>query len=130
MGRDRAARVGWETTIARAQLVIEEVHRDAGSVVVALRGELDIGTSEQLRQVVSGSGWAGRTVTLDLSEVTFCDSTGLAALIAVHKSVSGVSGRLVLSAPVPRVRHLFTITGLSRVFTVDPPIDDHAAGGW
>lgn len=130
MGRDRAARVGWETVIARAQLVIDEVRRDQVTAVLALRGELDIGTSEHLRQALAGYAWPGSTVTLDLSELTFCDSTGLAALIAVHKAVTAASGRLVLAAPVSRVRHLFGITGLGRVFTIDPPMRDDTAGDW
>jgi anti-sigma B factor antagonist len=106
----------------RTQLLVEEVAGDrTDTVVLRIHGELDISTADQLRSAVGPHLSGGGTVELDLSRVTFCDSTGLAVLVGFHKRLAASGGALVLYAPVQRVRHLLTITGLSRVFQVRLP---------
>jgi anti-sigma B factor antagonist len=103
----------------RTQLLVEELtgDPDAGTVL-RIRGELDISTADQLRRAAGPHVAAGGRLVLDLSRVTFCDSTGLAVLVGFHKRLAASGGSLELYAPVPRVRHLLAITGLDRVFTV------------
>ena len=106
----------------RTQLLVEEVAGDrTDTVMLRIHGELDISTADQLRSAVGPHLGSGGTVELDLSRVTFCDSTGLAVLVGFHKRLAAAGGALVLYAPVQRVRHLLTITGLSRVFRVRVP---------
>jgi anti-sigma B factor antagonist len=113
----------------RTQLLVEEVPGEAdGTVVLRVHGELDISTADQLRQAVGPHLTSPVTVVLDLSRVTFCDSTGLAVLVGFHKRLAAAGGGLVLYAPVQRVRHLLTITGLSRVFEVRTPDDGDRPG--
>jgi anti-sigma B factor antagonist len=103
----------------RTQLLVEELAAEPdGGTVLRIHGELDIGTAEQLRRGAGPYLDAGRRLLLDLSRVTFCDSTGLAVLVGFHKRLAASGGRLELSSPVPRVRQLLAITGLDRVFTI------------
>jgi anti-sigma B factor antagonist len=104
----------------RTELKVDEVERDDGRVVLAVAGELDIGTAERLRLAVAPHLRPGAHVTLDLAGVTFCDSTGLAALVGIYKRLAATDGRLILRAPIPRVLNLLTVTGLNRVMTVAP----------
>ena len=98
-----------------AQLRVE-VDRDAPVRVI---GELDIRTCDELERGVGGEVDSGRRVVLDLSRLTFCDSTGLAGLVRLHKRAGAAGGDLVLRSPQPRVRNLLTLTGLNRLFTID-----------
>ena len=111
----------------RTQLLVEEVASDpAAGSTLRIHGELDISTADQLRRAVAPYIAAGGRLVLDLSQVTFCDSTGLAVLVGVHKRLAAAGGALELRAPVQRVQHLLTITGLNRVFIVrgaDPAPD-------
>ena len=91
-----------------------------GSGVVKVVGELDIRTREHLELVVGELVDGGGEVVLDLSELTFSDSTGLAALVRLHKRAKTANGTLVLRAPVARVRNLLTLTGLVRLFRIEP----------
>ncbi|MGC9665629.1 STAS domain-containing protein [Planosporangium sp. 12N6] len=103
----------------RTQLVVEELASELdGGTVLRIHGELDISTAEQLRRVAAPYLAAGGRLVLDLSRVTFCDSTGLAVLVGFHKRLAAVGGGLELYAPVQRVQHLLNITGLNRVFPV------------
>jgi anti-sigma B factor antagonist len=66
------------------------VHLD-GSLVVALRGELDIATAPILRQTVGELLSPHlKAVTLDLTELTFVDVVGLRALVQVKQMVARV----------------------------------------
>jgi anti-sigma B factor antagonist len=103
----------------RTQLLVEELAPDPdGGTVLRIHGELDIGTADQLRRAAGPHLGAGGRLVLDLSRVTFCDSTGLAVLVGFHKRLAASGGALELYAPVPRVQNLLAITGLNRVFTV------------
>jgi anti-sigma B factor antagonist len=105
----------------RTQLLVEELASDPGSGSrLRVHGELDISTADQLRRAVAPYVAAGGRLVLDLSQVTFCDSTGLAVLVGIHKRLLAAGGGLELYAPVQRVAHLLTITGLNRVFPVHP----------
>jgi anti-sigma B factor antagonist len=110
----------------RTELVVHEVDRGDDRVVLAVAGELDIGTAERLRLAAGRQVRPGVEMVLDLSEVTFCDSTGLAALVGIYKRLAADDGRLVLRAPIPRVLNLLTVTGLNRVMTVTTADDGPA----
>jgi anti-anti-sigma factor len=103
----------------RTQLLVEEMATELdGGSTLRVRGELDISTADQLRREVGPYLTTGSRLVLDLSQVTFCDSTGLAVLVGFHKRLAAAGGGLELYAPAQRVLHLLTITGLNRVFRV------------
>jgi anti-anti-sigma factor len=66
------------------------VHED-GSLVLALKGELDMASAPVLRRVVSELLSPHlKAVTLDLTQLTFVDVVGLRALVQVKHMVGGV----------------------------------------
>ena len=79
-----------------------------------LRGEVDLSTAEAFAHALRERIDAGGSVTVDLSEVTFMDSTGVKALIvATHQLVPGEE--LVLREPSPPLQRLFELTRLDHV---------------
>jgi anti-sigma B factor antagonist len=91
-----------------------------GDDMIEVNGELDISTCDELERVAGGPADRGERVVLDLSKLTFCDSTGLAGLVRLHKRALAAGGRVVLRSPVSRVQHLLTLTGLDRLFAIEP----------
>ena len=57
-------------------------------------------------------------IILDLKNVTFMDSSGLAALVLIHKIVHAAGGKLFFSSISEPVRMLFELTSLERVFNI------------
>ncbi|MGJ3225769.1 STAS domain-containing protein [Micromonospora aurantiaca (nom. illeg.)] len=56
--------------------------RDGGGVCLRLAGELDLGTAGELSSAIDRVVAEGhRELLLDLTELTFCDSTGIAAFV-------------------------------------------------
>ena len=95
------------------------VSAEGGETVVAASGELDVTTAPELRERLTALIGAGSTtILLDLAGVTFVDSTALSVLVAALKRLRQADGDLQLSSPLPSVRRVFEITGLTRLFTI------------
>jgi anti-sigma B factor antagonist len=86
------------------------------SVEIRLAGELDLATVPQLRQVVDAHARHGQTMIINLREVGFIDSMGLAALVRARHRALARGAQLKLVAPPAPVRTVFTLTRLDAVF--------------
>ncbi|MGH3329558.1 MAG: STAS domain-containing protein [Streptomycetales bacterium] len=90
-----------------------------GCAVIAVSGEVDLGNADKLRSCLRDVEQRGhRTVVVDMSGVTFCDSSCLSALVAAHRAVRSLDGSLRLAALQPSVLKVFRIAGLIKVFDI------------
>jgi anti-sigma B factor antagonist len=109
------------------QLLAEQ--RDGLLIVRALDSRIDAAVAiqfkEQMRDLVRA---APSRVLLDLSGVTFLDSSGLGAVVAVMKLL-GPDRRLELSGLTPTVEKVFRLTRMDTIFTIhrSVPGDMHDA---
>jgi anti-sigma B factor antagonist len=88
---------------------------EAGVRVVAVAGELDIATAPELCARLDRSrGRRKPRVLVDLSDVDFCDSTGLRALLGAAAEVRAHGGRFAIVCPpagdVARLLHVVGAT--------------------
>lgn len=108
-----------------------------GWTVLRICGELDLLTSPAVRQSVHDAVAVGRhDVVLDLSEVLFCDSSGVGVLIASRRLMRSCGGRLRLVLPArgaeegSHVNRVLAALGVRRLFDVYPDryaaVDDRA----
>ena len=99
------------------------VSEQDGQTVVRLEGEVDVYTSPRLDDCLQSLIEAGqRSVVIDLTDVTFIDSSGLAVLIKAHTRMGEEGGGLAIASPSETAFRLFELTGLTAVFTiVDAP---------
>src|SRR5688572_28962397 len=72
-----------------------EVRRLDGTVVVAVHGDVDLASAPELWATVEGAVSAGDRLVLDVSNVAFIDSSGLAVLIRASQ-ILGDSDSLVV----------------------------------
>ena len=80
-----------------------------------LTGEIDFTSTGPLQATLSGMILpGGGTVLVDLTEVTFIDSSGLGALVQAHRTAEAQQTRLLLVTS-PAVRRVLQVTGLSEV---------------
>jgi len=105
-----------------------EVQQHERACVVRLAGELDAEQAPGLRslladRVLSGPGH----LVLELSGLTFIDSSGLATLIAVHKGTRAAGTSLVLARPSDAVTKVLALTGLRTVLATAPSVEDALA---
>ena len=93
------------------------------TVIWKLEGEVDLASIPLLHETYEGMNFDNATVLeLDMSGLTFFDSSGLAFLIFLHNEFAahGASTRLVIRKPTQEIRRVFEITGLASVFKIEP----------
>ncbi len=105
------------------------VDEESGWAVLRVRGEMDLLTSPVLRQRVHDAVADGRrSVVLDLSDVLFCDSSGVGVLIATRRLIRSCQGRLRLILPAQgavdgsHVNRVLAALGVRRLFEVFPDV--------
>ena len=99
-----------------------------GRTVVAVAGEIDVYTAPRLREQITELVAAGTyDLVIDMSAVEFLDSTGLGVLVGGLKKVRAHDGSLDLVCTQERLLKIFRITGLAKVFTIYPSVEDASA---
>jgi anti-sigma B factor antagonist len=92
---------------------------DETTHVVSLRGEIDAMTAPRLGSCLFGLADEGKSgVVVDLSEVTFMDSTGIGVLLNALRHFASRHAQLVLVCPTERVLRPFEVTGLVGHLTI------------
>jgi anti-sigma B factor antagonist len=93
---------------------------DGDLAIVAMGGELDYEASPQLRARLVGAIKAGgRRLVLDLSDVTFIDSTAIGVLAGtVARLDEAGGGSLAVVSTNDKVLQIFEITGLDGVISL------------
>lgn len=90
-----------------------------GATVLAVTGEIDMQTVDELRAKVDDLDVAHGSLVLDLGGVGFVDSSGLGALLGIKKQQDRAGGTLQLRHVSDAVTRIITITKMDRVFGLD-----------
>lgn len=86
--------------------------------LVKLNGELDMATAGLLRDELSGRLNDGvKDLAVDLSNLTFIDSSGLSVMVFGLRLATAKGGSLVLVAPGSQAMRVFDASGLLKTFT-------------
>jgi anti-sigma B factor antagonist len=95
---------------APGQLVVES-RIDGDTLVVSLRGELDLTSAPEFeRELEAPAEPAPRRVVIDLSGLEFMDSTGLRALLAARDRVRNQGQQLILRRGSRQVQRVLELT--------------------
>lgn len=101
---------------------------DEGVAVITVVGEIDVATAPQLRESLHRVIARGQsTVVLDMLAVTFLDSTALGVLVGGLKRCRELGGELHVVVADARIRKIFEITGLNKVFPLAAALTEVSA---
>ncbi len=105
---------------------------DLGGAIPVIRasGEVDVATAPQLGAVLGQVPAEAPVLVVDLSEVTFIDSTGIGVLVAGWKQIRDAhpdDGSMRLVVTRPQIVKVLEITGLNDVFGVYSDLADAVA---
>jgi anti-sigma B factor antagonist len=86
--------------------------------VVRVAGEVDVASAPELEKVLEGLPATGVDIVVDLTDVTFLDSTGLGVLVGVWNRCEKTDppSRLSLVVATAEIERLLEVTGLTDVF--------------
>ncbi|MER7276710.1 STAS domain-containing protein [Dactylosporangium sp. NPDC000244] len=94
-------------------------HRRNGHAHLVLTGELDLDTAPSLlTAVVAELDTGAREVVVDLTHLSFIDSSGLGTLVGCWRRAKNVGAELVVAHPNEDVRVTLEITGLDQILPI------------
>lgn len=105
-----------------------EFQNHDGVGILRLQGRFVIGSDAELaaaRNYLEESGTAN--AVLDLNAVPYVDSTGLAFVVELHKSLTKRGGQLYLAAANPRVQEVLEMTRIKEIVPLYTQVDQAEA---
>jgi anti-sigma B factor antagonist len=99
-----------------------EINRDGDHAVIAIAGELDLRTRDRLRVAAIDLLQEVERVVADLSQVTFVDSSGLSALIAVRQEATRLARDFRIRSATGPAARVLTLTGLTEWLSGEAPV--------
>ncbi|WP_413755193.1 STAS domain-containing protein [Streptomyces sp. MMBL 11-3] len=108
------------------RLTIEcHIHGDSGIRVVSANGELDADVCPLLEAALHAKdGLQPPRVVVDLSGVTFMDSSGINLFANAYQTLTSAGGWLRIAAPTGPVHRVLSLVGLDTVITCHPTLDN------
>ena len=100
-------------------MALEMQTRDAGGWhVIAVRGEVDLNSSPQLRKAVLAGIERGSRVAVDLSAAEYMDSSGVATMVEALKAASEKKKKFALLSPSGAVMRVLELARLNSLFDI------------
>jgi anti-anti-sigma factor len=98
-------------------------------VIVVLPPEIDVTNADEVHeQLVTGLSSGGGTVVADLTATSFCDSSGVHAIMSAHqRAVARELVLLLAVSPGGSVRRMLQLTGADRIMRVFATVNEAVA---
>jgi len=104
------------------------IQTNASSTIVAPSGDIDLSCSRELQShLKKAMETKPKLVVVDLGKVPYMDSSGVATLVEAMQISRKQSTKLVLCGMQDKVRSIFEIARLDRVFTIVPDLQTATA---
>lgn len=96
-----------------------KIENKGGLSVCYIDGEIDINTSPGIKKAFD-KVLSAKTpkIVINLSKVTYVDSSGLATLVEILKNMRAYNGKMKLANMAPKIKSLFEITKLDKLFDI------------
>jgi anti-sigma B factor antagonist len=106
-------------------LEVNELQSPAATAVVSFPvPNLDAGNVKEFRTAIGAVADTHTTLVLDMSRLTFVDSSGLGALLSCLRTMKGKNGQLLLVGMTKPVRALFELVRMHRIFSIYNSLPD------
>ncbi|MDX6738668.1 STAS domain-containing protein [Actinocorallia sp. A-T 12471] len=106
-----------------------EVRSEGGVAVVRPKGDVDVSTAPALRAELERMIADGtRAFVIDLADVTFLDSTGMAVFVGVWQRLRNEGGSFALAAATRRVAEPLRLTRLDRSLNLSETVEEALRG--
>jgi anti-sigma B factor antagonist len=90
--------------------------------VVRMPAEIDVTNADQARAaLVAATGQRPAVLIIDMSETTFCDSAGVAAIVISYRQAAGAGTRFRLVTT--KVERILQLTGIAELMPIDASLD-------
>ena len=101
-----------------------EISEKQGASVVAFTGEVDLESSPAAREILLKCLESTSKVIVDLSEVTYIDSSGVASLVEALQAAKKNGSQFALATVSEPTRRVLELARLDKVFTLYDSVDE------
>jgi anti-sigma B factor antagonist len=109
-------------------MAVAGITESEGRLILALEGEIDLEQAGAVRRALLDALKKGRTVLVDLSQVTYIDSSGIASLVEGLQVAKKQKSELALVSVSQRVRRVLELARLDKVFEIHADLAAATAG--
>ena len=98
------------------------------TTIVEVIDRFDVITAPEIKaELLKAAEGGADTIVIDLSQVTFLDSSGVGVLVAAHKTLEHLGGRLHLAGATKQAQLVLRLTQLESMFSLHHSVDDALA---
>ncbi len=100
-------------------MTIKPEYRE-GCLRLSFQGELDHHSAEKALREAEGiiDRYLPKNCILDLSGLSFMDSSGIAVILRIHRRMAETGGRLLVDRPADQARRVLDAAGLNRIVPI------------
>lgn len=106
-----------------------EIRHEGGIAVVALKGDVDLDASPTVRKALLDCVGLKHGVLVDMSQVSYLDSSGVASLVEAFQTARKSGTRFALAAVSQPAMRVLELARLDRVFSIHPTLADGLRDG-
>ncbi len=104
-----------------------QIKEDGGVLVIALEGDVDLKTSPDARKILLNAVTRNLPIVIDLSGVSYIDSSGVASLIEAFQKARKSGHKFVLAAVSESALRVLNLARMDKVFTICPSVAEGLA---
>jgi anti-sigma B factor antagonist len=104
-----------------------KTREERGAMVVSFEGDVDLQSSPEARKVLLETVGKGLPIMVDLSQVGYIDSSGVASLVESFQAARKAGQSLILVSVSDGARRVLELARLDKVFTIRDSLDDGIA---
>jgi anti-sigma B factor antagonist len=87
---------------------------NSAGAIIGIKGEIDVATVDAVRAAIVNTAQTEDVIVVDLTDVTYVDSSTIGLIVAMSKELSAKRGQLRVVAPAAgRPRRVFELTGVA-----------------
>ena len=106
-----------------------EVRSEGETTVVSLSGDVDLDNSPQVRRALLNAVGEKRAVLVDMSGVSYIDSSGIASLVEAYQSARRGRTAFALVAVSDAAMRVLELARLDQVFSIHASLSEALANG-
>jgi anti-sigma B factor antagonist len=106
-----------------------QVRTEGETTIVALSGDVDLENSPQVRSVLLDSVRDKGAVLVEMSDVSYIDSSGIASLVEAYQSARRASTLFALVAVSDAAMRVLELARLDQVFSIHASVSEALANG-
>jgi len=109
--------------------MVYEVRSEGDTTIVSLAGEIDLENSPNVRRILLESVGKKRGVLVEMSSVSYIDSSGVASLVEAFQSARRGSTSFALVAVSDAAMRVLELARLDRVFAIHASLTEALSDG-